>query len=136
MKHSTSLSIIIVLFSIVLLSNCHKKKDTTPASEPTPAVATCFNSLIAGTYVGSGIIMSTPFTSGTLTINKLTCQSINLDLVTNTGNGITTQASQLTLDNSGSYNGKLNNGNNVSLAPGSNLNVNAVGSFTFNGVKK
>lgn len=59
-----------------------------------------------------------------------------MDLVTNVGSSTTTQATQLTLDNSGSYNGKLSNGNNVSLAPGSNLNVNAVGSFTFNGVKK
>lgn len=63
MKHSTSLAIAIVLLSVLLLSNCNKKKETTPVAEPTPTAATCFNSLYSGTYVGSGIIMSTPFTS-------------------------------------------------------------------------
>jgi len=116
---------------------CKKKEETkTPDPvEETPTV-TCFNSQNNGTYIGSGTTMAGPFTSGTLTVTRTSCQVVNLNLSTNTAGQIIDQASQLTLNSSGGYDGKQNNNNNINLVFGSALNINAVGSFTFNGVKQ
>jgi hypothetical protein len=58
------------LFSVILLTaiGCKKGKSTsTPAEIPAQSIP-CFNSQYSGTYIGSGTEMSSPFTSGTLTI--------------------------------------------------------------------
>lgn len=135
MKHSIFLYILTVLFCSVIFFNC-KKKESTTASNVSPTTApTCFNAQYNGTYVGSGFT-STPYTSGTLTISKTNCQTINLNLYTNTGGGISTQATQLIINGNNSYEGKLSNGNSITLTGGGNhMYVNAVNSFTFNGDK-
>ncbi len=135
MKYPTFQVVISVLFCTVLLINC-KKKESTATSNVSPTTApTCFNAQYNGTYVGSGFT-STPYTSGTLTISKTNCQTINLNLYTNTGVGISTQATQLIINGNNSYEGKLSNGNNITLTGGGNhMYVNAVNSFTFNGDK-
>lgn len=117
---------------------CKKKEEKTAEPEPvaaTPTV-TCFNSNNNGTYVGSGVTVSSPFTSGTLTVTRTSCQVVNLNLTTNSAGQIIDQASQLVLNSSGGYDGKQNNGNNISLVFGSVLNVNAIGSFTYTGTKQ
>ncbi len=115
-----------------------KKKEETKTPDPvveTPTV-TCFNSNNNGTYVGSGVTTFTPFTSGTLTVTRTSCQVVNLSLTTNTAGQINDQASQLVLNSGGAYDGKQNNGNNITLTFGSVLNINAIGSFTFTGTKQ
>ena len=128
-----------LFFALVTTSliACKKKEETkTPDPvEETPTV-TCFNSQNNGTYIGSGVTSFTPFTSGTLTVTRTSCQVVSLSLTTNSAGQILEQASQLVLNSSGTYDGKLNNNNNINLAFGSALNINAVGSFTFNGVKQ
>ncbi len=135
MKHLTLLYILTVISCSVLLSNCKKKESTATSNVSPTTTPTCFNAQYNGTYVGSGFT-STPYTSGTLTISKTNCQTINLNLYTNTGVGISTQATQLIINGNNSYEGKLSNGNNITLTGGGNhMYVNAVNSFTFNGDK-
>jgi hypothetical protein len=61
---------------------------------------------------------------------------VNLNLTTDSAGQVITQASQLTLNSSGGYDGKQTNNNNISLTFGSSLSVNAIGSFTFTGTKQ
>ena len=129
-------ALFVVLVSTTIIA-C-KKKEETPIKEeetPTTPTVTCFNSNNNGTYVGSGVTTFTPFTSGTLTVTRTSCQIVSLNLTTNTAGIINDQASQLVLNSSGAYDGKQNNGNNITLTFGSVLNVNAIGSFTFTGSK-
>lgn len=138
MVNSSSIknALLIVLVSASIIA-C-KKKEETPAAEettPTPTV-TCFNSNNNGTYHGSGITTMEPFISGTLTVTRTSCQVINLNLTTDSAGQVIDQASQLTLNSSGGYDGKLNNNNNITLTFGSSLIVNAIGTFTFNGTKQ
>ncbi|HRG01848.1 MAG TPA: hypothetical protein PKZ75_12085 [Bacteroidia bacterium] len=126
------------LISVILLSNCQKKETTGPETEaqtnqPNNA---CFNAMYNGTYVGSGFLPSSPYTSGTLTITKTDCQTISLNLYTNTGGGTSTNATQLAIQSNGSYSGKITNGNNITLTGGGNhMYVVAANTFTFNGDK-
>lgn len=133
MKQVSAKNIIIVLSLAGVLMSCKKEK---PKEEPAETPEQCFNSQYNGTYVGSGFTLSAPYTSGTLTISKTNCQSANLGLVTNTSGNINELVSQLVLNSNGGFNGKLSNGNDVTLILGSNLQVNAIGSFTFNGTRK
>ena len=137
MKKNIIPTVAIFLIALALLSNCQKKKDPTPTPTPTSTTTQpCFNVLYNGTYVGSGYFMSTVFTSGTLTVSKSSCQVVNLNLYTNAGGGTSSQASQLIINSANDYVGKQSNGNNITISPGgNNLIVNAVGSFTINGVK-
>lgn len=129
--------LLIVLVSASIVA-CKEKKET-PEPEPveeTPTV-TCFNSLNNGTYRGSGVTLSSPFTSGTLTVTRTSCQVVNLNLITDSAGQVITQASQLVLNTSnGTYDGKQTNGNDISLKFGSVLNLNAINSFTFTGTKQ
>ena len=127
-----------LFFALVATSliACKKKEEkTTDPVEETPTV-TCFNSNNNGTYVGSGITTLEPFISGTLTVTRTSCQVVNLNLRTDSAGQVITQASQLTLNSGGGYNGKLTNNNDITLTFGSSLSVNAIGSFTFTGVKQ
>jgi hypothetical protein len=126
------------IFLIVVVSisttACKKKNATPVVEEPT---VTCFNSQNNGSYDGSGSRLSSPFTSGTITITRASCDVINYNLNTNTAGQIISQASQLTLNSAGAYEGiQNNNGNNITLTFGSVLNINAIGSFTFTGTKQ
>lgn len=136
---SMKLSIVLCMFTsfltTILLVNCKKKENTATSNAAPTTTPTCFNAQYNGTYVGSGYT-STPFTAGTLTISKTNCQTININLYTNTGGGISTQASQLIINGTNSYEGKLSNGNNITLTGGGNhMYVNAINTFTFNGDK-
>lgn len=133
MKVLSAKSIIIALSVMGVLTSCKKEK---PKEEPAETPEQCFNSQYNGTYLGSGITLSSPYTSGTLTISKTSCQSANFSLLTNTSNNINEQVSQLVLNSSGGFNGKLSNGNDITLTLGSTLQVDAIGSFTFNGTRK
>jgi|JI7StandDraft_1071085.scaffolds.fasta_scaffold155664_2 hypothetical protein len=129
-------ALLIALISTSIIA-CNKKEET-PEPEPvneTPTV-TCFNSQNNGTYHGSGITTLEPFISGTLTVTRTSCQVVNLNLTTDSAGQVITQASQLTLNSSGGYDGKQTNNNNISLTFGSSLSVNAIGSFTFTGIKQ
>jgi hypothetical protein len=129
-------ALFIALISTSIIA-CNKKEET-PEPEPvneTPTV-TCFNSQNNGTYLGSGITTLEPFISGTLTVTRTSCQVVNLNLTTDSAGQVITQASQLTLNSSGGYDGKQTNNNNISLTFGSSLSVNAIGSFTFTGIKQ
>jgi hypothetical protein len=77
-----------------------------------------------------------PYISGTLTVTRTSCQVVNLNLTTDSAGQVITQASQLVLNSSGGYDGKLPNSNNINLTFGSSLTVNAIGSFTFTGTKQ
>jgi hypothetical protein len=138
MKHLSFFSLVTVTLGITLLSACKKKEDKPVTAEPNPSSAsTCFNSQYNGLYIGSGILTSGPFTYGTLSLSKTNCQEVSLNLSVNTGAGISTQATQLHINAANNdYEGKLSNGNNVTISlGGKNIYINAVGSFTFNGNK-
>jgi len=125
----------LVVGSLITLSvvACKKKKSTPVPDEP---VVVCFNTQNNGTYKGSGSTLSSPFTSGTITVVRTSCQVVNLNLVTDSAGQIIDQASQLALNSGGGYEGKLNNGNDISLTFGSVLTINAIGSFSFTGTKQ
>ena len=129
-------ALLIALFSASAIA-CNKKEET---PEPAPVVVTptvtCFNSNNNGTYHGSGITTLEPYISGTLTVTRTSCQVVNLNLTTDSAGQVITQASQLTLNSSGGYDGKQPNNNNITLTFGSSLTVNAIGSFTFTGTKQ
>ncbi len=128
-------AVLIALVSASAIA-CNKKEET-PEPDPviTPTV-TCFNSNNNGIYHGSGITTLEPYISGTLTVTRTSCQVVNLNLTTDSAGQVITQASQLTLNSSGGYDGKLPNSNNINLTFGSSLTVNAIGSFTFTGTKQ
>ncbi len=129
-------ALFIALVSASIIA-CKEKKETPEPEETTPTpTVTCFNSLNNGTYHGSGITTMEPFISGTLTVNRTSCQVIDLNLTTDSAGQVITQASQLTLNSSGGYDGKQTNNNNISLTFGSSLSVNGIGSFTFTGTKQ
>jgi hypothetical protein len=111
-----------------------KKKKSTPVPEEQAVI--CFNTQNNGTYKGSGIKLSSPFTSGTLTVTRTSCQEVNLNLVTDSAGQVLGQVSQLTLNSNGNYDGKQSNGSNITLSFGSVLNVYAINSFTFTGTKQ
>jgi hypothetical protein len=136
MKHLSFFSLVTVTLGITLLSACKKKEDKAVTAEPIPS-STCFNAQYNGLYIGSGILTSGPFTYGTLSLSKTNCQEVSLNLSVNTGAGISTQATQLHINAANNdYEGKLSNGNNVTISlGGKNIYINAVGSFTFNGNK-
>ena len=128
-------ALLIALVSVSVIA-CNKKEETPePDLVVTPTV-TCFNSNNNGTYHGSGITTLEPYISGTLTVTRTSCQVVNLNLTTDSAGQVITQASQLTLNSSGGYDGKQTNNNNISLTFGSSLSVNAIGSFTFTGTKQ
>ena len=132
-----SLSKIITISIILLAFACKKKEDPTPVADDKPATSNpCFNEYYNGTYVGSGFTLAGPYTSGTLTINKVNCQTVTISLYTNTGSNTNTQATQITLNGS-SYEGKLSSNNNKITLTGSgnHMSVNAINTFTFNGNK-
>lgn len=137
MKTSNLKQGVFVAVIVASMIACNKKKETTSpeTTEETPTV-TCFNSQNNGTYIGSGVTTSSPFTSGTLTVTRTSCQVVNLNLTTNTAGQIIDQASQLVLNSSGGYDGKQNNGNNITLTFGSVLNINAIGSYSYSGSKQ
>lgn len=128
-----------ILFALMATSviACKKKEDTkTPDPVVETPTVTCFNSNNNGTYIGSGITAAAPYTSGTLTVTRTDCQNVTLNLVTDIPSQIISQITQLTLNSSGAYDGKQSNSNNISLTFGSVLSLNAIGSFTFTGVKQ
>lgn len=117
---------------------CKKKEETPVATEPEPTAAPCFNSNYVGTYTGTGLCDNsgsiTTYTTGTLSISKTGCETANVSLTA--VNNKYEQLSQLKLNSSGGYDGKLSNGNNVTLILGTTLQLKATGSFTFNGPKQ
>ncbi|MBL7934461.1 MAG: hypothetical protein JNM51_01480 [Bacteroidia bacterium] len=123
-----------LLCGLVFL-NCQKKENTTPVKEEAPVNNTpiCFNPDYNGTYVGNVTMPPSSVTNATLVLNKVSCQAVDLNLYLSTGGGSSSQASQLVVNGS-VYSGKLSNGSNVTITPGSNyVIVNAANTFTFNG---
>ena len=127
------LFIMLIVTSIVA---CKKKEEKTTPEPVEETPVTCFNSNNNGTYHGSGTTMVSPFTSGTLTVTRTSCQVVNLNMTTDSAGQVIGQASQLVLNSSGTYDGKQNNGSNITLTFGSVLNVKASGSYTFTGTKQ
>lgn len=128
-------ALLIGLISTSIIA-CEDKKETPEPEEPAAPAVTCFNSTNNGTYHGSGITTLEPFISGTLTVTRTSCQEVSLYLITDSAGQAVNQASQLVLNSSGSYQGKLSNNNDITLTFGSVLNINAVGSFTYTGTKQ
>ena len=113
------------------------KKKATPITVPAETSDPCFNSHYNGTYHGYGVSSVNTFSVGTLTVSKTGCESCTLYLTTNSGGSFSdNNVTQLVLNSSGGFDGKLSNGNNVSLTLGSHLDVKATGSFTFTGQKQ
>ena len=133
---TTNLKLCILTGAMLLTVFACKKKEETPEPVAEEVPPPCFSTNYNGTYIGSGFTMSSGYTTGTLTVSRTNCTTASINLTTNTSSIIHEQASQLALNSNGGYDGKLNNGNNISLTLGSNLQVNAVGSFTFTGVKQ
>ncbi len=128
--------LLIMLMAIGIVACNNKQETVAPKQEEEAPAVTCFNSQNNGTYLGSGVTMSSPFTSGTLTVTRTSCQEAYLNLTTDSAGQVIGQVSQLVLNSSGTYDGKQTNGNNISLTFGSVLNVKATGSYTFTGTKQ
>jgi hypothetical protein len=127
---------LVAVLCITLILGCKKKKTTSSTPEPAQS-PTCFNTFYNGNYVGSGFTAATTFTYGTLNVSRSNCQTVSLNLSTNTGVNKYEQASQLVLNSSGNYVGKLSNSNAITISPGgTHVYIVAVGSFTFNGDKQ
>lgn len=127
---------ILIVAMVLGLLSCKKKEESAKQEETVSAADPCFNSQYSGTYHGYGVSSVNSFTSGTLQVAKTGCGNCTLYLTTNTGGSFTdNNVTQLTLNSNGGFDGKLSNGNNVSLTLGSHLDVKAVGSFTFTGQK-
>lgn len=128
---------IVMAVMVLGLLSCKKKEEPAAKEEATTKPDPCFNSQYSGTYHGYGVSAVNTFTSGTLILSKTGCESCTIYLTTNTGGSYSdNNVTQLSLNSSGGFDGKLSNGNSVSLILGSHLDVKAVGSFTFTGQKQ
>lgn len=126
-----------ILMAVMVLGLLSCKKKASPVNVTSEEPDPCFNSQYSGTYHGYGISSVNTFTLGTLKVSKTGCGNCTLYLTTNTGGSYSdNNVTQLTLNSGGGFEGKLNNGNKVTLTLGTHLDVKAIGSYTFTGQKQ